>query len=315
VSGVVVVERSRPYLRRRPEKGLLVIGDGVVRTLASEAAQRIGRPVTAVVTDPADAADEAWDEVVIDEQSLERVRDSHPGILRHARRVWVVRDDAVHALRGASPFEHPLPAAGRAVKRALDILLALVGLLLALPVLLVAMLAVRADSRGPALFSQVRMGANGRRFRLYKLRTMYHGNDDGAHRQYVARLIAGAEERHGEVFKLVHDPRITRVGRILRQFSVDEVPQLWNVLKGDMSLVGPPPPPPPESPRYYAPGGGGRRVKPGITGLWQVSGRSALSFEEMVALDVRYWQRWSLWSDLAILLKTPRTVISGKGTA
>jgi lipopolysaccharide/colanic/teichoic acid biosynthesis glycosyltransferase len=212
-----------------------------------------------------------------------------------------------------NPFAHPLPLVGRVVKRAMDIALALIGLILVLPVMVVAMLAVRLDSPGPALFKQVRIGENGRRFRLYKLRTMRHGNDDRIHRQYMARLIAGTGERCGDVYKLLHDPRITRVGRFLRKMSIDEVPQLWNVLKGDMSLIGPRPPVPHEVELYNAAAWRRLRVKPGITGLWQVSGRCQLSFEDMVSLDVRYWQQWTLLKDIAIALKTPRTVLSGKG--
>ncbi len=178
-----------------------------------------------------------------------------------------------------------------------------------------AALAVRLTSPGPALFVQTRVGRHGRHYRLYKLRTMYQGNDDRAHRAYVARLIAGAGERCDGVYKLVDDPRITRVGRVLRKLSIDELPQLWNVLKGDMSLVGPRPPLPHETELYPARAWGRLRVKPGITGLWQVSGRCELSFEDMVSLDVRYWQRWSFLSDLRILLKTPGTVFSRRGAA
>ena len=326
MSGVLSFEPPRPTTRRsqekvrlakvgvRRQKGLLVLGDERVRSLAAEAPQRIGRDVAAVVAEPEDAFHHSWDELLIDAPSLERIREAHPAILRQARRVWVVAHEGqAHPL--GNPFKHPFPGAWRFLKRTIDIVLASVGLLLVLPVLLAAMVAVCSDSPGPALFKQVRMGANGRRFRLYKLRTMYQGNDDRAHRQYVARLIAGAEERHGDIYKLVHDPRITRVGRFLRHFSIDEVPQLWNVLKGDMSLVGPRPALPHETELYSAYAWARLRVKPGVTGLWQVSGRCALSFDEMVSLDVGYWQNWTLWSDLRILLKTPRTVLTGKGAA
>ncbi|MDQ4089719.1 MAG: sugar transferase [Actinomycetota bacterium] len=187
------------------------------------------------------------------------------------------------------------------------------ALLLVLPVLLVAMAAVRFNSAGPALFKQVRVGANGRRFRLFKLRTMFTGNDDTAHRAYVAGLISGDADRHGGVFKLVGDPRITSIGGFLRRFSIDELPQLWNVLKGDMSIVGPRPPLPREVELYGDRAWARLRVKPGITGLWQVSGRSELSFEEMVALDVQYWQRWSLLLDLKILVRTPAVVLAATG--
>ena len=313
-SAVISVE-TRVTVWRRVDKGLLVIGDESVRSLAAEAPPRTRRSVTAFAAHPGEAVAEGWDELLIDGPSLEEVCRSDPDILRRARRVWVVGDRAPHGKGAGNPFQHPFPATGRVLKRAIDVVIALLSLLLALPVLALAMVAVRLESPGPALFHQVRMGANGRRFRVHKLRTMHHGNDDRAHRAYVARLISGADERYGAVYKMVHDPRVTRIGRLLRQFSIDEVPQLWNVLKGDMSLVGPRPPLPHETELYSAEAWGRLRVKPGITGLWQVSGRSTLSFEEMVSLDVGYWQRWSLWSDLAILVKTPRTVISGKGTA
>ena len=210
---------------------------------------------------------------------------------------------------------HPLPAGGRVMKRAIDIVLALVGLLLVLPVLVAAMVAIRLDTPGGAVFKQIRVGRNGRPFRLYKLRTMHQGNDDRVHREYVARLIAGSRERNDGIYKLTRDPRITRIGRLLRQYSIDELPQLWNVLKGDMSLVGPRPALPHETDLYPPDAWARLRVKPGITGLWQVSGRCELSFEDMVSLDVRYWQRWTLLQDIVILLKTPKTVVSRRGAA
>ena len=183
-----------------------------------------------------------WSAVVVDADGLDWLRTAHPDVLKHALRMWVVPAEGVERGGASSPFANPLPITGRLVKRALDVVLALTALVAVLPVLLSAMALVRFDSHGPALFRQVRMGVNGRRFRLYKLRTMYQGNDDRAHRDYVARLIAGDGERCKDVYKLVNDPRITRVGRVLRNLSIDELPQLWNVLKGDMSLVGPRPP-------------------------------------------------------------------------
>ena len=293
---------------------MLVVGDERVRSLVDAERERPGWAVTTFNAWAESDPPAGWHELLIDAASLDHLRHVHPEILRRAHRVWVLPEQDEGG-GPARPFRNPLPVGGRVVKRALDIVLALLGLLLVLPVLVAALLAVRLDSPGPALFRQVRVGANGRRFWLYKLRTMRHDNDDRAHREYVARLIAGAGERCGDVYKLVHDPRITRVGRILRHYSIDELPQLWNVVKGDMSLVGPRPPLPHETELYSARAWGRLRVKPGITGLWQVSGRCELSFDEMVSLDVRYWQRWSLLSDVAILLKTPRTVISRRGAA
>lgn len=208
-----------------------------------------------------------------------------------------------------------LSPASRAFKRLLDLCLAPVLLVLALPVLLVAVVAVRLDSKGPAIFRQVRLGAGGRQFRLYKLRTMFVDGDDAAHRAYTAALIAGSASRQDGMFKLVGDPRITRVGRFLRRLSIDEVPQLWNVIRGDMSLVGPRPPLPNEAALYDAWARQRLSAKPGITGLWQVSGRCRLSFDEMVTLDLRYLQEWSPLLELKIVLKSPVVVLLRRGAA
>ncbi len=315
VEGSIALGGLRVEPRPRTENTLLVVGDAQVRRLA-DAARHRGWAVETFDPLAGPTPRRPFEELLIDGASLEQVRLHHPELLRQASRVWVAPPEAEPSAGArANPFEHPLPAGGRFVKRALDVVLALAGLVLVFPVLALAMLAVRLDSPGPVLFRQVRVGANGRRFRLYKLRTMWHGNDDRAHREYVARLIQGVGERCGTMFKLAHDPRITRVGRMLRHYSIDELPQLWNVLKGDMSLVGPRPPLPHETELYTAAAWGRMRVKPGITGPWQVSGRCELSFDEMVSLDVRYWQRWSLLSDLAILARTPGTVITGRGAA
>ena len=310
----IAIDTPRAEPRVRAEKRLLVVGDERVRNLAASAYHRPGWAITACHAGGLIPAGR-WNEVVVDANALDWVRADHPDVVRQAPQIWVVPAEGAESERTASPFANPLPTAGRLVKRMLDILFAFTGLVAVLPVLLLAMALVRFESHGPALFRQVRMGVNGRRFRLYKLRTMYHGNDDRDHREYVSRLIAGDGERCRDVYKLVDDPRITRVGRVLRKWSIDELPQLWNVLKGDMSLVGPRPPLPHETELYRASAWGRLRVKPGITGLWQVSGRCELSFDEMVSLDVRYWQRWSLLSDLRILLKTPRTVLSRRGAA
>ena len=197
----------------------------------------------------------------------------------------------------------------------MDVVLALAALIVSLPILVLALVAVKCDSPGPAFFRQTRVGANGQRFRLIKVRTMLHGNDDAGHRAYMAALMAGTAEQRGGMYKLVDDPRVTRVGRLLRRFSIDELPQLWNVLRGEMSVVGPRPPLVSEVELYGARAWERLRVKPGITGLWQVSGRCRLSFEQMVELDVEYWQRWTLGLDLVILLKTPGAVLSGAGAA
>jgi lipopolysaccharide/colanic/teichoic acid biosynthesis glycosyltransferase len=204
------------------------------------------------------------------------------------------------------------------IKRAMDIAGSALMLILCAPLLLLIALAVKASSRGPVLFKQHRVGQFGRRFTFLKFRSMRVDNDASVHREYVTKLIAGEAERiqasaDGRgVYKLANDKRITRLGVFLRKTSLDELPQFFNVLKGDMSLVGPRPPIPYELAAYQI---WHRRrvlgVKPGITGLWQVTGRSQVKFDDMVRLDLRYATSWSPWLDLKILLRTPGAVIKG----
>ena len=210
---------------------------------------------------------------------------------------------------------HPLSGRHRAIKRALDIVIAAAFLVLTLPLLALAILAIRLDSPGPALFVQTRVGRGGRRFRLYKLRTMNADADEdhAAQMEYAHALILGTAEPHLGLYKLAEDPRVTRVGRLLRRLSIDELPQFFNVLRGDMTLVGPRPPLPREAALYDQQSWERLRVDPGITGLWQVSGRSRLGFREMVELDLWYWQNWSLRLELSILLRTPLVVLSRRG--
>jgi lipopolysaccharide/colanic/teichoic acid biosynthesis glycosyltransferase len=205
-------------------------------------------------------------------------------------------------------------------KRLMDIIGSVVGLILCLPVFVVIALAVRLTSRGPVLFRQVRLGQYGKKFTFLKFRSMYLDNDQKLHEEYVHRFIMGAPSNeqtagnHPQVYKLTSDPRITAVGRFLRNTSLDEVPQFLNVLWGDMSLVGPRPPVTYEFDRYDL--WHKQRLlalKPGITGLWQVDGRSRVKFDEMVRLDIRYARSWSLWLDIKILLHTPRAVLSRDG--
>jgi exopolysaccharide biosynthesis polyprenyl glycosylphosphotransferase len=192
-------------------------------------------------------------------------------------------------------------------KSVIDVSLATVGLLLVLPILLGAALVIRLTSAGPALFRQTRVGVDGAPFTIWKLRTMYVDAD--ARRD---ALIAGNQGK-GVLFKMHSDPRVTPVGRVLRRFSVDELPQLWNVVRGDMSLVGPRPPLESEVREYEDQVHRRLRVKPGLTGLWQVSGRSDLDWDESVRLDLRYVDNWSVAMDLLILWKTGRAVLGGSG--
>jgi lipopolysaccharide/colanic/teichoic acid biosynthesis glycosyltransferase len=208
----------------------------------------------------------------------------------------------------------------RVVKRAMDVAGSSMALIVLAPIFLATAVAVKLSSPGPILFRQKRIGRNGVPFTCLKFRSMYAVNDSHSHRDYIQRFIAGnvngeACEAHGNVvYKITEDPRVTRVGRFLRKTSVDELPQFLNVLRGEMSLVGPRPPIRYELEAYDI---WHRRrlleVRPGITGLWQVSGRSRLRFDDMVRLDLSYAKAWSLSMDLKILLRTPRAVLSGDG--
>ena len=206
------------------------------------------------------------------------------------------------------------------LKRAMDVVGSCIALLVGAPLFLGVAVAIKATSRGPVFYRQPRIGQHGQPFVCLKFRSMYVGNDAGIHKDYVKQLIAGKAERHpsngnGEgVFKLTKDPRITPVGSFLRKTSLDELPQFINVLKGEMSLVGPRPPVPYEVDAYDL--WHRRRLleaKPGLTGLWQVSGRSRVTFDEMVRLDLQYARSWSPWMDIKILLRTPRAVVLGEG--
>jgi len=205
------------------------------------------------------------------------------------------------------------------VKRAIDVAGSVAMLIACAPLFLLIALAVRFSSKGPIFFRQKRVGQYGRSFTFLKFRTMYVNNDNSVHREFVAQLIAdSAQNKRGsggkEVYKIKNDKRITRIGGFLRRTSLDELPQFFNVLCGEMSLVGPRPPIPYELAAYQT---WHRRrlldVKPGITGLWQVTGRSSVKFDEMVRLDLRYALSWSPWLDLRILLRTPVAVIKGSG--
>jgi exopolysaccharide biosynthesis polyprenyl glycosylphosphotransferase len=196
------------------------------------------------------------------------------------------------------------------LKRVQDITASALGMALLAPLVPFIAAAVKLSSRGPVLYSQERCGLNGRRFTLHKFRTMYEGAD--------SRLeeVAHLNEVEGPAFKARHDPRTTSVGRILRRLSLDELPQLVNVLKGDMSLVGPRPPLPEEVERYERWQRRRLSMKPGLTGLWQVSGRAGLDdFNRWIALDLAYIDRWSLWLDLKILLWTIPAVLSTRGAS
>ena len=208
-----------------------------------------------------------------------------------------------------------------AVKRCVDVAASAGLLLLISPLLLLIAAAIRVRSPGPVLFKQTRIGQEAKPFTMLKFRSMRVDVDHDIHQAYVTDFIKdgapgteGSDTGSAKVFKIANDPRVTRLGRLLRRASLDELPQLWNVLRGEMSLVGPRPPLAYEL-EHYKPWHLRRvlEVKPGVTGLWQVAGRSRTTFDEMVRLDLRYAQTRSLATDLRILLATPRVVVEGKG--
>jgi lipopolysaccharide/colanic/teichoic acid biosynthesis glycosyltransferase len=205
------------------------------------------------------------------------------------------------------------------LKRSIDIVGGFLLSLICLPFCVLIAIAIKATSKGPILFRQMRVGQHGKQFVFLKFRSMYADNDHSIHREYVTKLInkessAGGVRKTDSVYKLTGDKRITPIGRFLRRTSLDELPQFLNVLCGDMSLVGPRPPIPYELAAYQT---WHRRrlleVKPGVTGLWQVTGRSTVDFDAMVRLDLKYATAWNPWLDIKILLRTPLAVIRGSG--
>lgn len=217
------------------------------------------------------------------------------------------KNNSVETFSNIPVFEikrSPLDGWGRIIKRGMDIVGAITGIIVSLPLQIPIAIIIKATSRGPIFFTQERVGRD-RNFRFYKFRSMYQ-DADKRHKELI--------KQYGNMFKLKDDPRVTPIGKFLRKTSLDELPQFYNVLRGDMSLVGPRPPMPIEVARYTREerkrvGG----VKPGITGLWQVSGRSDISFDEWVKLDAYYIENWSLWLDIIIILKTIRVVLFKKG--
>jgi exopolysaccharide biosynthesis polyprenyl glycosylphosphotransferase len=226
--------------------------------------------------------------------------------------------DQIGALPMIRLFREPLSDFARGTKRISDIIIASLTLALLSPFWLLIALLIKFDSKGPIFYAQERVGMDGRIFVVYKFRTMRVDADSEIHREYQRKFIAGhAEANVGDAkkpaYKLRDDPRITRIGRILRRLSLDEVPQLFNVLRGDMSVVGPRPPIPYEVEAYELRHRKRLDMKPGLTGLWQVSGRNRLPFEEMVKLDLFYIENWSLLFDLKIILRTVLVMLRGDG--
>jgi exopolysaccharide biosynthesis polyprenyl glycosylphosphotransferase len=282
-------------------RGVPVVGDPDQIVQAVDA---VGADVVAVVSHP-DLSGQSLRRLswALEERSVELV--VSPGIVEVAGPRLSIRPVA-----GLSLLHLERPTLGGArmlVKAVFDRVLGAVLLVLVLPVLALVALAIRLESAGPVFFRQDRIGVAGRRFTMYKFRSMV---GDAEQRR---SLLTELDEGNGVLFKIRDDPRVTRVGALLRRFSLDELPQLLNVLRGDMSLVGPRPPLPEEVAEYDDDAVRRLRVRPGMTGLWQVSGRSDLSWEESLRLDLRYVDNWSMALDLSILWRTCRAVFRGAG--
>ena len=305
-------QRIANYLEKHPEMGRSVCGFLDDRKLA-------GKRVMGRTTDLAELARTAFvDEVIL---AAPHDRELTLRVLRTAQQL---RLDVKMApdLFGCEPMremerigdmplislhEEPLPVAGLLLKRVLDVVGAGLALILLGPALVALGILVRLDSPGPALYAALRAGRKGRAFRCYKFRTMVRDADG------LKEKLRGKNQRQGPFFKITDDPRITRVGRWLRRYSLDELPQLWNVLRGEMSLVGPRPHPLDDFSGYAIEHLPRLDVMPGMTGLWQVTARRDPSFQAGMKLDIEYIRRWSLGMDLRILLKTAAVVLRGAG--
>jgi exopolysaccharide biosynthesis polyprenyl glycosylphosphotransferase len=225
----------------------------------------------------------------------------------HSHSPWQELGTALH-IHAQRLHARWLTQGNQVIKRAFDLVVSLLLLLALGPLFLLIALAVWIEDGGPVFFAQTRVGQYGRHFRMFKVRSMCHDAE-----QRLKELLERNQHREGVTFKIKDDPRITRVGRWLRKFSFDELPQLYNVLLGDMSLVGPRPPVPREVEKYSLADRRRLAIKPGITCIWQISGRSEIDFSGQVKLDVAYIERQSFWFDLGLLFRTFPAVFSGKG--
>ena len=208
---------------------------------------------------------------------------------------------------GKEPCWDPIPHGGLSLKRFVDLLLSVIGLVVLWPLMLAIALAVKLESAGPVIYRSRRVGKQGRTFWCYKFRTMVRNADR------MKNEVRPLNQRRGPFFKIADDPRVTRLGRFLRKYSFDELPQLWNVLSGEMSLVGPRPHPVEDCSQYSSKDCRRLAVKPGMTGLWQISGRRDPSFETSMTLDLAYIEKWSLPLDFLILFHTIPAVLAGEG--
>ena len=199
------------------------------------------------------------------------------------------------------------------MKRLIDFAISSIMMIFAAPIMLIVALAIRLDSPGPIIFRQTRIGKDHRPFTFYKFRSMYHKSDCAVHQQFIKGLINGEAPKGACTYKLAADKRITRVGKFIRKTSLDELPQLFNIIKGDMSMVGPRPPIPYEVAEYKDWHHRRLTVTPGLTGYWQVRGRSSVAFDDMVKMDITYVEQRSLLLDMVLFFQTIPAVLSGRG--
>lgn len=327
-------EQTIELLRERPNLGYRVIGAVSGDADAGNAPHFAGTPLVGGIDELTDAIrDLEIQEVIITDDRIppERLFETMMQVGRKQRVEFRFAPSIFNLLPqktsveqiGVLPmvrlFREPLSDSQRFLKRASDIAISVVVSLITLPCWLAAAIAIKLDSKGPVLFKQERIGMDGRRFLCYKFRTMAVDADENIHREAYIKNIEGhaganAGDEDAPVFgKVKDDPRITRVGRILRQTSLDELPQMLNVIRGEMSVVGPRPPIPYEVEEYDIWHRKRLDMKPGITGLWQVSGRNRLTFDEMVRVDIYYIENWSLMLDLKIIFLTLPAMIRGDG--
>ncbi|WP_407306885.1 sugar transferase [Desulfosporosinus sp. SB140] len=252
--------------------------------------------------------------------SDERIKDCLELLDLMGKTVTILLDDIVAKIARSRPIDfNGLPMVAydsrprkpwhELIKRSMDVIISGIGLLLISPILLLIVLAIKVSSEGSVLFGQERVGLNGRIFKMYKFRSMV------VNAEALKSELAHLNEMSGPVFKITNDPRVTQIGKLLRKTSLDELPQLWNVFTGEMSLVGPRPPLPSEVNLYDPKHRKRLAVKPGITCIWQISGRNEVDFEEWMEMDAEYVERWSLWMDMAILVKTVPVVLGRKGAS
>lgn len=325
-------EQTIRELGQRPDLGYRVVG--VLENCRGEINGIAGVPVAGTIDElPAVVKDLAIQEVIITDNKLTsdrmfeammKIGRKHRVEFRFAPSLFELLPqktsvDQIGVLPMVRLFREPLSDAERFVKRVSDVVISVTSLVITAPVLLLIAVWIKIDSKGGVFFRQERVGMDGRVFLCYKFRSMIADADERVHRESYERNILGHDsanvgDEDAPVFgKVRNDPRVTRVGRFLRRSSLDELPQLFNVLFGDMSVVGPRPPIPYEVESYEPWQRKRLDMKPGITGLWQVSGRNRLTFEEMVRTDLYYIENWSLWLDLKIMLLTLPAVLRGDG--